>query len=106
MVNIIRCYKEAKKGYGPRKLNQGEMLNLQNLGRSFYLNSNQAKGSILKKKVNWSNPMCQSDSLCLERYFFYDLFLPTLLVNKYNHIAVCLFSRLPNFITILKTYFA
>jgi N-acetylneuraminate synthase len=50
LVNIIRCYKEAKKGYGPRKLNQGEMLNLQNLGRSFYLNSNQAKGSILKKK--------------------------------------------------------
>jgi sialic acid synthase SpsE len=50
MVNIIRSYKEAKKGYGPRKLNQGEMLNLQNLGRSFYLKSNQAKGSILKKE--------------------------------------------------------
>ena len=26
------------------------MLNLQNLGRSFYLKSNQAKGSILKKE--------------------------------------------------------
>jgi sialic acid synthase SpsE len=50
MVNIIRYYKEAKEGYGPRKLNQGEMLNLQNLGRSFYLKSDQAKGSILKKE--------------------------------------------------------
>jgi sialic acid synthase SpsE len=50
MVNIIKSFKEAKEGYGPRKLNQGEMLNLQNLGRSFYLKSNKAKGSILKKE--------------------------------------------------------
>jgi len=50
MVNNIRSFKEVKKGYGPRKLNQGEMLNLQNLGRSFYSNSNQAKGSILNKE--------------------------------------------------------
>ena len=50
MVNNIRIYKDAKKGYGPRKINQGEMLNLQNLGRSFYLKSNQARGSILNKE--------------------------------------------------------
>lgn len=50
MVNIVKDYKEAQKGFGPRQINPGEMINLQNLGRSFYLKSNQAKGSILKKE--------------------------------------------------------
>ena len=36
MVNLLNTFENASGGSGP-KLNQGEMLNLQNLGRSFYL---------------------------------------------------------------------
>ena len=50
MVSMIREYELAKKGYGPRRLNQGEMLNKQNLGRSFYLQSNYTEGSVINKK--------------------------------------------------------
>ena len=49
MVNLIKVFEEAKGNYGPRKINQGEMLNQQNLGRSFYVKSDFKKGTILKK---------------------------------------------------------
>jgi sialic acid synthase SpsE len=47
MVKMVRAYSVAKKGYGPRKLNQGEKLNRQNLGRSFYFLSDYKSGEII-----------------------------------------------------------
>ena len=38
------------KGDSPRILNQGELLNKQNLGRSIYAKRDISKGSIIKKE--------------------------------------------------------
>ena len=56
MVNLLNTFENASGGYGPRKLNQGEMLNLQNLGRSFYLKGNFRKGTKLNKKLEYVSP--------------------------------------------------
>ena len=50
MIDLLHEFENASNGDGPRKLNQGEMLNLQNLGRSFYLKDNFKKGSKLNRK--------------------------------------------------------
>lgn len=57
MVEIIRSYPLASKGYGPRELNQGEKLNKQNLGRSFYLSLDYKSGEVINKSdLTYSSP--------------------------------------------------
>ena len=47
LVIFARYINDALRGNAPRKPNQGELMNLQNLGRSFHFNKSQLAGSLL-----------------------------------------------------------
>lgn len=49
MVRCLRSYSDAKGIYGERFINQGELLNRQNLGRSFYLIRDKNKGDKIER---------------------------------------------------------
>jgi sialic acid synthase SpsE len=49
MVRLVKLVESVKSGYAPRRLNQGELLNRQNLGRSYYSKRNFKEGEIIAK---------------------------------------------------------
>ena len=52
-----------------KNINQGEIINLQNLGSSYIFNKNVKKGAVLKKKLlKLSQPKIGIDDLTLPRY--------------------------------------
>lgn len=92
MVKTIRNYEKAKNGYQPRKLNQGEMLNYQNLGRSYYVKKNFKKGTILKKKdLNYLSPAIGINSKDIEKYIKKPI---TCNIKKGNVLSSSLFDKI------------
>lgn len=56
-------------GNSPRVVNQGELLNRQNLGRSFYVTSNYAKGDMIKlSDLEYHSPQTGLDKTNIEEY--------------------------------------
>lgn len=61
--------KNIMSGSKPRNPNQGELLNLQNLGRSFYLKNNIEKRQFLKKEdLTYRSPKVGLDMSNIEEY--------------------------------------
>ena len=61
MVQLCNNVHVAVKGVGPKMLNQGELLNKQNLGRSFYAKSDFKAGRHCKDKCLKNMPLQQRD---------------------------------------------
>ena len=69
IVKTIHNCEKAKGGYHSRKPNQGEILNYQNLGRSYYLKASFRKGTILKKtELNYMSPATGLSSKDIDKY--------------------------------------
>jgi sugar phosphate isomerase/epimerase len=58
LCKIIKDFDLITTGNGPRVPNQGELLNKQNLGRSFYANSNLPTGTLIESEdFSYRSPM-------------------------------------------------
>lgn len=78
MSDFAKSFKYLKKGNAGKTPNQGELMNLQNLGRSYYFNKNMNKGDVL----NWNNLVYRSPSVgisehTIKKYIGKSLLIPS-----------------------------
>ena len=69
MANFANAMPIMLAGNSPRSANQGELLNRQNLGRSYYAKDNFAKGDLIKlSDLEYRSPRTGLDKTNIEEY--------------------------------------